>query len=154
VQQGCQLGRTGNVRLSPRARCLSCLRSRLLPLSVHSRSEAKKAIVEAGKDARQNFADNVDGARKLLLEEVQRLIGGEHPELAAPLEPTLAKFGHDLDARAARQTSELFATAARQFDPRLLVSAVPFTLGASRRFWQRVRMSLPTKTRESAGFAP
>jgi hypothetical protein len=80
-------------------------------------SEAKKAIVEAGKDARQNFADNVDGARKLLLEEVQRLVGGEHPELAARLEPMLATFGHDLDARAARQTSELFATAARQFDP-------------------------------------
>ena len=80
-------------------------------------SDAKKAIAEAGKDARQSFADNVDGARKSLLEEVHRLVGGENPELAARLQPMLEKFGHDLDARVAKQTSELYVKAAKQFDP-------------------------------------
>ncbi len=79
-------------------------------------SDAKNAIAEAGRDARQSFADNVDSARKSLLEEVHRLVGGESPELAARLEPMLEKFGHDLDARVAKQTSELLAAAAKQFD--------------------------------------
>lgn len=39
-------------------------------------SEAKNAIAEAGRDARQGFTDTVEGARKVLLEEVHRLVGG------------------------------------------------------------------------------
>ncbi len=80
-------------------------------------TEAKDAITAAGKGARQSFADNVDGARKSLLEEVHRLVGGDNPELAARLAPMLDKFGHDLDARVTVQTSELLAKAAKQFDP-------------------------------------
>jgi hypothetical protein len=79
--------------------------------------EAKDAITAAGKGARQSFADNVDDARKSLLEEVHRLVGGDSPELAARLAPMLDKFGHDLDARVTVQTSELLAKAAKQFDP-------------------------------------
>ncbi|MDQ2883178.1 MAG: Fis family transcriptional regulator [Actinomycetota bacterium] len=80
-------------------------------------SEAKNAIAEAGKDARQSFTDNVDSARKSLLDEVHRLVGGDHPELAARLAPMLEKFGHELDARVTTQTSDLLTRAAKQFDP-------------------------------------
>lgn len=80
-------------------------------------SEAKDAIAKAGKDARQSFADNVDSARKNLLMEVHRLVGGDNPELAARLVPMLEKFGHELDSRVTTQTSELLARAAKQFDP-------------------------------------
>ncbi|MEJ7629964.1 MAG: Fis family transcriptional regulator [Nocardioidaceae bacterium] len=80
-------------------------------------TEARQAIAEAGKDARQSFADNVDAARKSLLAEVHRLVGGDNPELAARLAPMLEGFGRDLDTRVAKQTSELFARAAKQFDP-------------------------------------
>jgi hypothetical protein len=79
--------------------------------------EAKDAITEAGKGARQSFAGNIDDARKSLLEEVHRLVGGDNPELAARLAPMLEKFGHDLDARVTVQTSELLTKAAKQFDP-------------------------------------
>ncbi len=80
-------------------------------------SDARTAIAEVGKDARQSFADNVDSARKSLLEEVHRLAGGDNPELAVRLGPMLERFGHDLDVRVAKQTSELLAKAAKQFDP-------------------------------------
>lgn len=80
-------------------------------------AEAKDAIVAAGQQARQAFAENVDMARKSLLDEVHRLLGGDQPELARSLGPVLDKFSHDLDARVTRQTTELLATAAKQFDP-------------------------------------
>lgn len=80
-------------------------------------SEAKNAIAEAGQDARRSFAGTVDSARKSLMEEVHRLVGGDNPELASRLGPVLERFGHDLDTRIARGTSELLANAAKQFDP-------------------------------------
>lgn len=79
--------------------------------------EAKDAITEAGKGARLSIADNVDDARKSLLAEVDRLVGGDNPELAARLAPMLEKFGYDLDARVTVQASELLTKAAKQFDP-------------------------------------
>jgi hypothetical protein len=79
--------------------------------------DAQKAIAEAGSEARTSFADNVTSAKKSLLEEVHRLVGGDNPDLLARLTPMLEKFGHDLDDRVAKQTSDMFTTAARQFDP-------------------------------------
>ncbi|MGH9248343.1 MAG: Fis family transcriptional regulator [Acidimicrobiales bacterium] len=79
--------------------------------------DAQRVIAEAGNEARTSFAANVTSAKKSLLEEVQRLVGGDNPELLARLSPMLEKFGHDLDDRVAKQTSELFTKAARQFDP-------------------------------------
>ncbi|MGH3789180.1 MAG: Fis family transcriptional regulator [Pseudonocardiaceae bacterium] len=80
-------------------------------------SEVRNTITEAGRDARRSFADTVEGARKGLLDEVHRLVGGDNPELAARLGPMLDRFGYDLDARVVRQTSELLDKAAKQFDP-------------------------------------
>ena len=78
---------------------------------------ARKAITEAGTVARQSFSDNVDGAKKSLSEEIQRLVGGEHPELLTRLAPLLEKFGRDLDERSDKQTSALIDKVVRQFDP-------------------------------------
>ncbi|MQA77056.1 MAG: Fis family transcriptional regulator [Streptosporangiales bacterium] len=78
---------------------------------------ARHALTEASRTVQQSFADNVASAHKALQEEVQRLVGGDDPELLSRLQPLLKRFGHELDERVARQTSELFARAARQFDP-------------------------------------
>lgn len=80
-------------------------------------ADAKKVIADAGMSARQSFSENVDGARKSLTDEINRLVGGEHPELLARLAPVLATFGRELDDRAAKQTSELIDKVTRQFDP-------------------------------------
>jgi len=74
--------------------------------------DARKAIAETGKEARQSFADTVEGAKKALLIEVNRLVGGDDPELAARLGPLLERFGRDLDTRGTTQTRELLTTAA------------------------------------------
>ena len=80
-------------------------------------AEAKKVIADAGTNARQSFSENVDAARKSLADEINRLVGGDHPELLARLTPVLANFGRELDDRAAKQTSELIDKVTRQFDP-------------------------------------
>ena len=79
--------------------------------------DAQKVIVEAGESARKNFTETVDTARVSLREEVNRLFGGESPELTTRLMPLLEKFGRDVDERAAKQTGELFDRAAKQLDP-------------------------------------
>lgn len=78
---------------------------------------ANEAIAEASREARQSFAQSVDSTGKALLAEVNRLVGGDEPELAARLMPLLEKFGRELDTRVIKQTNELLTTAARQFDP-------------------------------------
>lgn len=79
--------------------------------------DSKKAITEASEHARKSFADNVGTATKALHDDIQRLLGGEHPELIDRLNPLLTAFGQQLDARTAEQTRALLAQAARQFDP-------------------------------------
>ena len=80
-------------------------------------TSAKKAIAEAGSLARQGFADNVDSAKKALSDEIERLVGGDQPELLTRLAPLLDRFGRDLDERSDRQTSALIDRVVRQFDP-------------------------------------
>lgn len=80
-------------------------------------AEAKKAITEAGLAARQSFSENVEGARKSLVDEIGRLLGGESPELLGKLTPVLDRFGRELDDRATRQTTALIDRVTRQFDP-------------------------------------
>lgn len=79
--------------------------------------DAKEAISTVGQEAQQNFGDAVGAATKSLVGELNRLVGGENPELGTRLTPLLEKFGRDLDARVAAQTSDLYAKAAKQFDP-------------------------------------
>lgn len=80
-------------------------------------TDAQNAITEAGALARKGFGETVELARKDLREEINRLVGGDHPELVARLTPLLDAFGRDMNDRVAKQTSELFDKAAKQFDP-------------------------------------
>jgi len=82
-----------------------------------STTAARTAIGELGAEARRAFSENVDAAGKALCGKVNRLLGGEHPELLARLTPVVERFGRELETRSSQQTSELIAKAARQFDP-------------------------------------
>ncbi len=67
--------------------------------------------------ARKHFTANVSAAKTELNGEIQRLFGGESPELLDRLRPLLDKFAIDLDSKVSRQTGELLDKAAKQFDP-------------------------------------
>lgn len=79
--------------------------------------QARKAITEVDAASRQSFEVTVAAAQTQLRADLQRLFGGESPELVERLQPILAKFGSDLDARVSQQTTELLSKAVRQFDP-------------------------------------
>lgn len=79
--------------------------------------DATKVITEASENARNSFTDTIGAATQALHADVQRLFGGENPELVSRLAPLLDSFGQRLDARSAEQTQALLAKAARQFDP-------------------------------------
>lgn len=79
--------------------------------------DATKVIAQASETARKSFTDTIGTATKALHEDVQRLFGGENPELVSRLAPLLETFGQRLDARSAEQTQALLTKAARQFDP-------------------------------------
>lgn len=113
-------------------------------------SEAQTAIAEAGMQTRQSFTDSVEGARKGLLDEVQRIFGGDNPELTTRLSPLLEKFGHDLDARVTAQTGELIAKAGRQFDPDDPTSPIAKHSRELQRHQQTLSVTLATNHKELA----
>ncbi|MCW2501706.1 MAG: transcriptional regulator, Fis family [Frankiales bacterium] len=78
---------------------------------------ARKSIADADVASRQSFQETVTTAQTTLRGELERLFGGDSPQLLARLQPLLATFATDLDAKVSRQTGELLAKAARQFDP-------------------------------------
>lgn len=82
-----------------------------------STTAVRAAIGELGTETRRAFAENVDAAGKALSGEVNRLLGGEHPELLARLGPVIDRFGRELETRTSQQTTELIARTVRQFDP-------------------------------------
>lgn len=79
--------------------------------------QARKAITEVDAASRKSFEVTVTAAQTQLRADLQRLFGGESPELVERLQPILEKFGSDLDAKVAQQTTELLSKAAKQFDP-------------------------------------
>lgn len=86
--------------------------------TIKTSTAAMRAVIgELGTETRRAFAENVDAAGKVLAGDVNRLFGGEHPELLARLAPVIDRFERDLEARSTQQTAELIAKAARQFDP-------------------------------------
>jgi hypothetical protein len=78
---------------------------------------AKVAMAEVDLETRKHFTANVSAAKTELNGEIQRLFGGENPELLDKLRPLLDKFAIDLDSKVSRQTGELLEKAAKQFDP-------------------------------------
>jgi len=78
---------------------------------------ARKAIAETEASTRKGFAETVEVSTKALREEVERLVGGESPELLAKLGPVLDAAGRKMGEQAFEQTDKLLAKVSRQFDP-------------------------------------
>lgn len=78
---------------------------------------ARKAIAEAEASNRKDFAETVAVATKALRDEVERLVGGENPELLAKLGPVLTTAGRTMSQQAFEQTDKLLTKVSRQFDP-------------------------------------
>lgn len=79
--------------------------------------ETKKVIGEAGDNARKSFTENVGAATKTLHDDIQRLLGGDDPELIDRLKPLLDSFSQKLETRTSEQAAALLKKAAAQFDP-------------------------------------
>jgi hypothetical protein len=79
--------------------------------------QARKSIADADAAHRTHLSAAVKETRAELNVELQRIFGGENPELVERLRPLLDKFGSDLDGKVSKQTEELLGKAARQFDP-------------------------------------
>ncbi|WP_404386639.1 hypothetical protein LL946_08720 [Knoellia locipacati] len=78
---------------------------------------ARKAIAESEASTRKGFADTVAVSTKALRDEVERLVGGDNPELLARLGPVLDAAGRKMGEQAFEQTDKLLAKVSRQFDP-------------------------------------
>ncbi|HEX2705314.1 MAG TPA: hypothetical protein VHM65_06115 [Candidatus Lustribacter sp.] len=80
-------------------------------------AEANKAFVDADAQTRKSLAETVGAANASLQSEVQRIFGGDNPELLAKLKPLLESVGHQIGEQALEQTDKLLAKVGRQFDP-------------------------------------
>ena len=78
---------------------------------------ARKAIAETEASTRKGFAETVEVSTKALRDEVERLVGGESPELLAKLGPVLDAAGRKMGEQAFEQTDKLLTKVTRQFDP-------------------------------------
>jgi hypothetical protein len=78
---------------------------------------ARNAIAESEAATRKGFSETVDASTKVLRDEVERLVGGENPELLAKLGPVLDAAGRKMGEQAFEQTDKLLAKVSRQFDP-------------------------------------
>lgn len=81
-----------------------------------SARQAKLAIDESSRQTREAFRTGVDAARTSLTQELDRLLGGDNPELATRLQPLLTRFSSDLVDRARTQSEQLLAKVTQQFD--------------------------------------
>lgn len=54
--------------------------------------QTRKAIGLAAETARKDFGAQLDNARQTLSAELQRLLGGESPEVTARLQPLVDRF--------------------------------------------------------------
>lgn len=79
--------------------------------------QTRQAISQATDHARKDLGIQLDNARRALSAELQRLLGGESPEVTARLQPLIDQFGRDLVERSTKQSEELVSKVARQFDP-------------------------------------
>lgn len=80
-------------------------------------TDATKAITEADQKSRRELCSAVEAARREMATEIQRLFGGDSPELLDRLQPLLSRFGTSLEAQVRTTTGELLDRTARQLDP-------------------------------------
>lgn len=78
---------------------------------------ARRAILETEAASRKGFAATVEQSTKSLRDEVERLVGGDNPELLAKLGPVLETAGRTIGERAFEQTDKLLDKVSRQFNP-------------------------------------
>lgn len=78
---------------------------------------ARKAIADTEASTRKGMAETVEVSTKALRDEVERLVGGENPELLAKLGPVLDAAGRKMGEQAFEQTDKLLTKVTRQFDP-------------------------------------
>lgn len=77
----------------------------------------RTAILDAEAAGRKGFAESIELSTKALRADVERLVGGESPELLAKLAPVLERAGQTMGERAFEQTDKLLEKVTRQFDP-------------------------------------
>lgn len=82
-----------------------------------SADAVRKAFAESEVITRKNFAETVKLSTKELRDEVERLVGGDSPELLAKLGPILDAAGKKMGEQAFEQTDKLLTKVSRQFDP-------------------------------------
>lgn len=78
--------------------------------------QTRKARAKAEMEHRKQLNELVRAAKTEFNSEIERLVGGEHPELLDRLQPLLDKFGTNLRSTVGKQTEELLAKVAKQFD--------------------------------------
>ncbi|EWT03343.1 Fis family transcriptional regulator [Intrasporangium oryzae NRRL B-24470] len=78
---------------------------------------ARTVIAEAGASTRAAYAETVKSTTDALRADVERIFGGESPELLAKLGPVLESVGRKIGDQAFKQTDELLGKVSRQFDP-------------------------------------
>lgn len=78
---------------------------------------ARKVLQESESVTRAKFSETVEGSTKELRTEVERLLGGDNPELLARLAPILDAAGQRIKEQAVEQTDKLLTKVSRQFDP-------------------------------------
>lgn len=78
---------------------------------------ARRAIADTEASTRKGMAETVAVSTKALRDEVERLVGGESPELLAKLGPVLDAAGRKMGEQAFEQTDKLLTKVTRQFDP-------------------------------------
>ncbi|QDO89548.1 Fis family transcriptional regulator [Ornithinimicrobium ciconiae] len=79
--------------------------------------ETRKALQESESSTRAKFSETVEVSTKALRKEVERLVGGDNPELLARLAPILDAAGQRIKEQAVEQTDKLLDKVSRQFDP-------------------------------------
>lgn len=84
---------------------------------VKAAAEARETITQADAQSRKEIITAVSAAKSDLNAEVNRIFGGESPELLERLRPLLDRFGSNLDKQMREGSTELLEKVAKQFDP-------------------------------------
>lgn len=78
---------------------------------------ARQAITETEAASRRSYAETVTASTTALRAEIERLIGGESPELLAKLGPVITSAGRSIAEQGAEHTEKLLEKVSRQFNP-------------------------------------
>lgn len=79
--------------------------------------DARREIADTEAATRKTYAETVTATTAMLRGDVERVFGGENPELLTKLTPMLEAVGRKMGEQAFKQTGELLDKVSRQFDP-------------------------------------